>query len=77
MDANSHPQIHHRGALHWIIDQYQVSEDKRSGIVGDPNRDDGQEYIVGLIGQVGKVSLGSVRALQALPVDYTASPASP
>ena len=27
-----------RSALDWVIDQYQVSEDKRSGIVSDPNQ---------------------------------------
>lgn len=29
--------------------EYQVSEDKRSGIVSDPNREDDSEYIVRLI----------------------------
>jgi hypothetical protein len=28
------------------VDQYQVSTDKRSGIVNDPNRADDPEYIV-------------------------------
>jgi predicted helicase len=27
-----------RTALEWVIDQYQVTEDKRSGIRSDPNR---------------------------------------
>ena len=29
-----------RSALEWIIDQYQVSTDKRSGITNDPNREE-------------------------------------
>jgi predicted helicase len=29
-----------RSALEWVIDQYQISTDKRSGITNDPNRED-------------------------------------
>jgi hypothetical protein len=43
------------------FDQYQVSTDKRSGIVNDPNREDDPEYIVRLIGQVIHVSLETVK----------------
>ncbi|MCA1704832.1 MAG: hypothetical protein LC808_16825, partial [Actinobacteria bacterium] len=32
--------------MEWVIDQYQVSEDKRSSIKSDPNRADDPEYIV-------------------------------
>jgi len=38
-----------RSALEWIIDPYQVSTDKRSGITNDPNRLDDPKYIVRLI----------------------------
>ena len=31
-------RLGNRSALDWIVDQYQVSTDKRSGIVNDPNR---------------------------------------
>ncbi len=62
-----------RSALHWIIEQYQVSVDKRSGIVSDPNREDDPEYIVKLVGQVVRVSLETVRIVKALPAEYTAS----
>ena len=65
-------RLGNRSALHWIIDQYQVSEDKRSGIVSDPNREDDPEYIVRLVGQVVKVSLETVRIVQGLPAEYTA-----
>ena len=37
------------------IDQYQASEDARSGIKSDPNRAEEPEYIVRLVGQVVKV----------------------
>ena len=53
--------------LEWVIDQYQVSEDRRSGIVSDPNRDDDPEYIVRLVGQVIQVSLETVQIISELP----------
>ena len=54
-------------ALEWIIDQYQVSTDKRSGITNDPNRDDEPDYIVKLIGKVTTVSVETVRIVCDLP----------
>jgi predicted helicase len=41
-------------ALDWVIDQYQVSVDKRSGIASDPNSLGDEEYIVRLVGRVKK-----------------------
>ena len=38
-------RLGNRSALEWIIDQYQVSTDKRSGITNDPNREDDPTYI--------------------------------
>ena len=67
-------RLGNRSALHWVIDQYQVSTDKRSGIVSDPNREDDPEYIVKLIRQVVKVSIETVRIVKGLPAEYT-SPA--
>ena len=48
-------------ALEWVIDQCQVSKDKRSGIVSDPNNLDDEEYIVRLVGKVVMVSVESLR----------------
>jgi predicted helicase len=45
-------RLGNRCALDWVIDQYRVSEDARSGIRSDPNRPDDPEYIVRLVGQV-------------------------
>ena len=56
-----------RSALEWIIDQYQVSTDKRSGITSDPNRPDAEEYITRLIGRALTVSVERVKLVQALP----------
>ncbi|PZO43495.1 MAG: helicase [Pseudanabaena frigida] len=60
-------KLGNRSALDWIIDQYQVSTDKRSGIANDPNRLDDEEYIVRLIKQVITVSLETVKIVKSLP----------
>jgi len=60
-------RLGNRSALDWIIDQYQVSTDKRSGITNDPNRLDDEEYIVRLIKQVITVSLETVKIVKNLP----------
>jgi predicted helicase len=60
-------RLGNRSALDWVIDQYQVSTDKRSGIASDPNREDDEEYIVRLIGRVVTVSVETVKLVQALP----------
>jgi predicted helicase len=60
-------RLGNRSALEWVIDQYQVSTDKRSGIVNDPNRADDPEYIVRLVGQVITVSLGTMKVVKSLP----------
>jgi predicted helicase len=64
-------RLGNRSALDWVIDQYQVSEDKRSGIKSSPNRPDDPEYIVRLVGQVVKVSLETARIVRGLPAEYT------
>ena len=56
-----------RSALEWIVEQYQVSTDKRSGIVNDPNRVDDPQYIVRLIGKVITVSLETVKIVKSVP----------
>ena len=56
-----------RSALEWIINQYCVKIDKRSGIVNDPNRADDPQYIVKLIGKVITVSLETVKVVDGLP----------
>ncbi len=60
-------RLGNRSTLEWIIDQYQISEDKRSGIHSDPNRADDPECIVRLVGQVVNVGVESVRIVNVLP----------
>ncbi len=64
-------RLGNRSALEWVIDQYQVTSDKRSGIRSDPNRPDDPQYIVRLVGQVMRVSLETVRIVKGLPQEYT------
>ncbi len=59
-------RLGNRSALDWVIEQYQVKVDKRSGIVNDPNRLDDEEYIVRLIGRVVTVSLETVAVVLKL-----------
>jgi hypothetical protein len=60
-------RLGNRSALEWVIDQYQVSTDRRSGITNNPNREDDPQYIVRLIGQVITVSLETVKIVKELP----------
>jgi predicted helicase len=59
-------RLGNRSALEWIIDQYQVSTDARSGIVSDPNREDDEQYIVRLVGKVVTVSVETVKLVEEL-----------
>lgn len=60
-------RLGNRTALEWVIDQYRVIEDPRSGFRSDPNRDDDPQYIVRLVGQVVSVSVETVRIINSLP----------
>ena len=60
-------RLGNRSALEWVIDQYRVKTDKRSGIVNDPNRADQPQYIVDLIARVITVSLKTVEVVSGLP----------
>lgn len=59
-----------RSALAWIIDRYQVTTDKASGIVNDPNdwADEvrNPRYIVDLIGKVTRVAVETVELVREL-----------
>jgi Type ISP C-terminal specificity domain len=60
-------RLGNRSALEWVVDQYQVSTDKRSGITNDPNRENDPTYILRLLGQVITVSLETAKIVQGLP----------
>ena len=50
-------KLGNRSALDWIIDQYRIKTDKRSGIVNNPNRKEDEYYIIELIKKIITVSL--------------------
>jgi hypothetical protein len=64
-------RLGNRSALEWVIDQYQVSTDKRSGITSDPNAySEDERYIVTLVERIITVSMDTVKivaGLKALP----------
>jgi predicted helicase len=60
-------RLGNRSALEWVIDQYRVSTDSRSGITNDPNREDDPTYILRLIKQVITVSLETQQIIATLP----------
>jgi predicted helicase len=60
-------RLGNRSALEWVIDQYQMTTDRRSGITNDPNRADDPQYILRLVAQVITVSLETVKLVRGLP----------
>ncbi|MFL6333130.1 MAG: type ISP restriction/modification enzyme [Pyrinomonadaceae bacterium] len=60
-------RLGNRSALEWVIDQYQLTTDRRSGITNDPNRPDDPQYILRLVAQVINVSLETVKIVRGLP----------
>ena len=60
-------RLGNRSALEWVIDQYRVTTDPRSGITNDPNREDDPKYILRLIGQVITVSFETNQIVANLP----------
>jgi predicted helicase len=60
-------RLGNRSALDWVIDQYQVKTDKRSGITNDPNRLEDPQYVIRLIGKVITVSLETMKIIKSLP----------
>ncbi|ASK17188.1 DEAD/DEAH box helicase family protein [Bacillus cereus] len=60
--------VNGRSAIEWIIDQYQVKSDKKSGIVDDPNLySDDERYIFDLLLRIINVSVQTVDLVNSLP----------
>jgi predicted helicase len=59
-------RLGNRSALEWLVDQYQLSTDKRSGIIHNPNDLNEERYIVQLIGKVITVSLATVELVKKI-----------
>lgn len=60
--------VNGRSAIEWIMDQYQVKTDKKSGITDDPNDYSSDEkYIFNLLLRIINVSLKTVDLVNSLP----------
>ncbi len=59
-------KLGNKSALEWVIDQYQIKTDKRSGIINDPNRLEDEQYILRLIGQIITISLETVKIVKEI-----------
>jgi len=60
--------VNGKSALEWIMERYQFTKDKDSQITNDPNDwSDNPRYILDLVKRVVRVSLESMRIVNALP----------
>ena len=60
--------VNGRSAIEWIIDQYQIKTDKKTGITDDPNDySDDEKYIFNLLLRIINVSIQTVDLINSLP----------
>lgn len=63
--------VNGKSAIEWLMERYQVTEDKRSGIVNDPNQwmaeQGNPRYLVDLIKRVVRVSMETLDIVEKLP----------
>lgn len=60
--------VNGKSAIEWIIDQYRIKADKKSGIVDDPNEySDDPKYIFNLLLRIINVSVQTVDLINQLP----------
>lgn len=60
--------VNGRSAVEWIMDQYQVKTDKKSGITDDPNDySTDEKYIFNLLLRIINVSIQTVDLIESLP----------
>ena len=60
--------VNGKPALEWIMERYQVTRDKKSGILNDPNEwSDDPRYIVDLVKRIVRVSVETVDIVNSLP----------
>ena len=58
-----------RSAIEWIIERYQISRDKDSGILNDPNtwNPENPRYILDLLKRIVRVSIETLKIVNELP----------
>lgn len=63
--------VNGKPALEWVMERYQVTTDKDSGIVNDPNdwaiEHDDPAYVFNLVKRVVRVSVETVKVVKSLP----------
>lgn len=60
--------VNGRSAIEWIMDQYRVKTDKKSGITDDPNDySDDSKYIFNLLLRIINVSVQTMDLINQLP----------
>ena len=77
---NRHIKLHHipleayeyivngKPALEWIMERYQLTRDKDSGITNNPNHwSEDPRYIVDLVKRIVRVSMETVAIVKSLP----------
>jgi len=59
--------VNGKTAIGWLMDRYQITTDKASGIVNDPNEySDDPRYIVDLVKRVVRVSIETMEIVNNL-----------
>ena len=60
--------VNGKPALEWIMERYQLTRDKDSGITNNPNHwSDDPRYIIDLVKRIVRVSVESVKIVNSLP----------
>jgi predicted helicase len=60
--------VNGKSAIEWIMERYQVTIDKKSGIKNDPNDwSDEPRYIVDLVKRIVRVSIETMKIVEGLP----------
>lgn len=60
--------VNGKSGIGWVIDQYQIKEDKKSGIIDDPNNfSEDPKYILKLLLSVITVSMRTLELIDELP----------
>jgi predicted helicase len=64
-------EINGRSAIEWVMDRYQISTDKDSGLINNPNdwceETEDAEYILNLIKKITTVSIETIKIVNKLP----------
>ena len=60
-------EVNGESAIKWIMNEYRVKIDKKSGIKNDPNNPENPEYILDLLQKVIHVSMETLKLIDQLP----------